>query len=113
MKRMHGLGLAAVVVAAGVAMRSGLAQPAAAPAEPMLANCLVSLVEEAKVPAREAGDAAVFKLTPVQIACADDGRTTWKRSEKETGRWMLAVTDVASYPSAMTRAVAELFKTLG
>ncbi|HPB11315.1 MAG TPA: nucleoside hydrolase [Kiritimatiellia bacterium] len=65
------------------------------------------------VPAREAGDAAVFKLTPVQIACADDGRTTWKRSEKETGRWMLAVTDVASYPSAMTRAVAELFKTLG
>lgn len=29
--------------------------PAAEPSEPVLANCLVSLVEEAKVPAREAG----------------------------------------------------------
>ncbi len=35
----------------------GLAAPALAaePSEPVLANCLVSLVEEAKVPAREAG----------------------------------------------------------
>jgi len=48
------VGVVAVVVLAGAAMRSGWAQPAA-PAEPLLTNCLVSLVEEAKVPAREAG----------------------------------------------------------
>jgi hypothetical protein len=63
------------------------------------------------VPARDAGDMAVFRLTPVEAACADDGRTTWARSEKETGRWMLAVTDPARYPAAMTRAVATLFKS--
>ena len=65
------------------------------------------------VPACDAGDAAVFKLLRVEAACADDGRTTWKIAEKETGRWMLSVTDVARYPAAMTRAVATLFKTFG
>ena len=63
-------------------------------------------------PARDAGDAAVFRLTPVQVACADDGRTTWARSEQETGRWMLSITDAARYPAAMTRAVSELFHGL-
>jgi hypothetical protein len=63
-------------------------------------------------PARDAGDAAVFRLTPVQVACADDGRTTWARSEQETGRWMLSITDTARYPAAMTRAVSELFHGL-
>lgn len=66
--------------------------------------------EGAIVSAQDAGDAAVFKLLPVEATCADDGRTTWKRAEKETGRWMLSVTDVARYPVAMTRAVATLFK---
>ena len=65
------------------------------------------------VPATEAGDAAVFKMQPVEVTCADDGRTTWRPSEKDTGRWMLKVTDVAHYPTAMTRAVADLFATLG
>lgn len=62
------------------------------------------------VPAKDAGDAAVFKLLPVEATCADDGRTTWKVAEVPTGRWMLSVTDVARYPAAMTRAVATLFK---
>ena len=55
----------------------------------------------------------MFKLTPVEAACADDGRTTWARTEKETGRRMLAVTDPARYPAAMARAVAALFKAFG
>ena len=64
-------------------------------------------------PAKDAGDAAVFKLLPVEATCAEDGRTTWRLSEQATGRWMLSVTDVARYPAAMTRAVATLFKALG
>ncbi len=54
MTRMQWVGMMTVVVLAAAAMRSGQAQPAAQP-EPVLTNCLVSLVEEAKVPAREAG----------------------------------------------------------
>lgn len=64
------------------------------------------------VQARDAGDAAVFKLQAVDVTCADDGRTVWQAAEKETGRWMLAVTDVARYPAAMTRAVGTLLKEL-
>ena len=62
------------------------------------------------VQARDAGDAAVFKLQPVDVTCADDGRTVWQAAGKETGRWMLSVTDVVRYPAAMTRAVGSLFK---
>lgn len=62
-------------------------------------------------PAKDAGDAAVFKLLPAEATCADDGRTTWRVAEAPAGRWMLSVTDVARYPAAMTRAVATLFKT--
>ena len=64
------------------------------------------------VPASEAGDNAVFKMTPVEVTCTDAGRTTWKRTDKRTGRWMLHVTDVASYPSAITKAVASLLAEL-
>ena len=60
--------------------------------------------------ANDAGAAAVFKLVPVDVSCADDGRTIWKPVEQATGRWMLAVTDVARYPAAMTRAIGTLFK---
>ena len=63
-------------------------------------------------PAKDAGDAAVFKLQAVDVTCADDGRTTWRPVEKATGRWMLSVADVARYPSAMTRAVGTLLKEL-
>lgn len=61
------------------------------------------------VPASDSGDAAVFKMQPVEVTCADDGRTTWRPSDKTTGRWMLKVTDSDRYPAAMTRAVATLF----
>ena len=64
------------------------------------------------VSAKNAGDAAVFKLQAVEVTCSDGGRTTWKNAETETGRWMLAVTDVARYPGAMSRAVQTLFKEL-
>ncbi|HNX36173.1 MAG TPA: nucleoside hydrolase [Kiritimatiellia bacterium] len=60
--------------------------------------------------AKDAGRAAVFAALPVEVSCADDGRTTWRRVEAPTGRWMLSVTDVARYPAAMTRAVGTLFK---
>lgn len=70
----------------------------------------------------EAGDSAVFRLKPVQVTCADDGRTTWRErmppapaaastTSTASARWMLSVTDVARYPGAMTRAVQALFKT--
>lgn len=62
------------------------------------------------VQAKDAGDAAVFAVTPVEASCADDGRTTWRRADAPTGRRMLSVTDPARYPAAMTRAVATLFK---
>ena len=65
------------------------------------------------LPAGEAGGAAVFRLQAVDVTCTDDGRTTWRPAEKETGRWMLAVTDPARYPAALTRAVATLFAELG
>ncbi len=65
------------------------------------------------VEATAAGDAAVFQVKPVEAACADDGRTTWRRVEAPTGRGMLSVTDPARYPAAMTRAVATLFKAFG
>ena len=65
------------------------------------------------VSAQEAGDSAVFGLTPVEAICADDGRTTWKRVDAPTGRWMLSVADPERYPVAMTHAVATLFKTFG
>ena len=65
------------------------------------------------VSAAEAESAAVFVVTPVQAACADDGRTTWQRADAPTGHWMLSVTDPARYPAAMTRAVAALFKAFG
>jgi hypothetical protein len=64
------------------------------------------------VSARDAGEAALFKQRPIEATCADDGRTTWKIAERETGRWMLEVADVARYPVAMTRAVATLLKEL-
>ena len=51
-------------------MRGVFAEPSAAPTEPVLANCLVSLVEEAKVPAREAGvlvDLAVREGDAVRV----------------------------------------------
>jgi len=63
------------------------------------------------VSATDAGQTAVFAVTPVAATCADDGRTTWKRAAEPTGHWMLSVTDPARYPAAMTRAVAALFKT--
>ena len=64
------------------------------------------------VSARDAGDAAVFKLQAVEATCADDGRTTWKAAQNDTGRWMLSVDDVARYPAAMTRAVVTLLKEI-
>jgi len=64
------------------------------------------------VSANDAGNECVFKLTPVEVACGDDGRTKWKRVEVPTGRWMLSVTDVTRYPAAMTRALETLMKEL-
>lgn len=65
------------------------------------------------VPAGQAGDAAVFKLQAVEVTCTDDGRTTWRPANKDTGRWMLAVNDAARYPDAMTQAVRQLFRNFG
>ena len=62
--------------------------------------------------ARDAGERAVFKLQAVDVTCSDDGRTVWQAVEKDTGRWMLAVTDVARYPAAMTRAVGTLLSEM-
>ena len=68
--------------------------------------------EGAIVPAAAAGEDAVFRLLPVEVTCADDGRTTWRPAEAPTGRWMLAVADPARYPAAMTRAVGTLLREL-
>lgn len=62
------------------------------------------------VPSREAGDAAVFRMLPVEVTCTEKGWTTWRTVEKAEGRQMLSVTDPARYPAAMARAVATLFR---
>ena len=71
------------------------------------------------VPACGAGDSAVFRLKPIQVTCADDGRTTWRELPVEAAsdagqsapRWMLSISDVPKYPAAMTRSVQTLFQT--
>ncbi len=64
------------------------------------------------VAAHAASGTEVFKFQAVDASCVDDGRTTWRAADKETDRWMLSVTDVARYPSAMTRALGTLFREL-
>ena len=81
-------------------------------ASQLVAAGLTVTKDGAIVPATEAGDKAVFTVTPVEVTCTDEGRTTWTRTDKPTGRWMLRVTDPARYPAAMTKAVAALFKEL-
>jgi len=65
------------------------------------------------LPVTEARESAVFRLVPVEITCADNGRTTWKESVAGTGRFMLTIDDVERYPAAMTRAVKTLFAEFG
>jgi len=64
------------------------------------------------VPIDQAGDAAIFRMRPVEVICKDSGHTTWHYQEKETGIWKLSITDANLYPAAMTKAIATLLKSL-
>ncbi len=87
----------------------------------LLAAAGLTVTREGDIrPADEADDAAVFRLVRIEATCADNGETNWRPAEPFTAsdssrpravREMLAVTDVASYPGAMTRAVNTLLKT--
>jgi len=60
------------------------------------------------VPAAEAGADAVFRMEPVKVQCADNGRVTWELSKEATGRFLFHVLDIPAYTAAMTQAVREL-----
>ncbi len=86
----------------------------------VLAAAGLTVSGDGRIVASEETDDAVFRLKPVRVTCTDDGRTVWQRTEQSPAagasagaqaRWMLSVTDVARYPSAMTRAVHDLLKT--
>ncbi len=51
-----------------------------------------------------------FEMTSAEVSCAQDGRTTWKRSQGGTRVELLQVPRPGVYPAAMGAAVAELFK---
>lgn len=52
----------------------------------------------------------LYRMEPVEITCAPNGRTDWKPAEQETGRKMFHLLDPQRYPGAMTRAVNTLLK---
>ena len=64
------------------------------------------------VPLEQAGADAIFRMRPVAVTCNDAGHTTWQYQEKETGVWKLSISDANLYPSAMTKAIATLLKSL-
>lgn len=57
--------------------------------------------------------AAVCRFVPVQVECADDGRTRWRLGSSSPPRFKFEVTDPDHYAGAMTRGWTELVRPLG
>ncbi|MBN2452611.1 MAG: nucleoside hydrolase [Lentisphaeria bacterium] len=81
-------------------------------ASQLAAAGLTVAADGAILDAATAGDRAAFREVPVRVHCTEDGRTSWQKAEQTTGQWMPAVADPATYPTAMTRAVATLLQEL-
>lgn len=54
---------------------------------------------------------AVFRFTPVRIACTEDGHTAWEPDEAANS-FIFTVTDRENYPQAMTKAMRTLLQVL-
>ncbi len=63
------------------------------------------------VPLNAARD-AVFTFEPVHVQCTAAGMTEWTKDPKSRNRFILHVTDVEHYQSAMTRALKSLLTKL-
>ena len=64
--------------------------------------------------ARLGGDTgkAVCRFIPIEVTCTEEGRTAWKPSAKETGRFIIDIVDESVYDEAMTRAITTLIQGL-
>lgn len=60
--------------------------------------------------AEEAG--AVFRFEPVRVTCSPAGVTTWHSDPQSKNRFLLRVTDVEHYATAMTAALRSLLTKL-
>ena len=63
------------------------------------------------VPLKLAGG-AVFAFEPVRVKCSAAGVTEWTKDARSKNRFILHVTDVEHYQSAMTAALKSLLATL-
>ncbi|MHC4120562.1 MAG: nucleoside hydrolase [Planctomycetota bacterium] len=64
------------------------------------------------VPLDKAADSPVFTFDPVEIKCADNGVTKWKRDEASKTRFMFRVRDTENYQPAVTNAMKSLLAAL-
>jgi hypothetical protein len=55
---------------------------------------------------------SVFSFLPVDVACSDEGVTTWKLNRQSTKRFIFHIDDLAKYQSAMTIALKNLYMHL-
>lgn len=56
---------------------------------------------------------ALFTLEDIDVSCTDDGWVDWKYASRPTGRKILRVRNVDAYPAAMTKALADLLRSIG
>ena len=57
-------------------------------------------------------DDAVFQFEPIELSCASDAVTRWKKATAPTNRFIFRVRDTEQYPTAMTSALLSLLQKL-
>lgn len=55
----------------------------------------------------------LFNFAPVEVTCADDGRTTWRPAGGDTGRFIFNIRRPDIYPAAMASALCKLLEGIG
>lgn len=64
-------------------------------------------------PVGEAPERELFRFRPVSVTCNEQSRTTWKDVPADAARqFIVEILDVEAFPSAMTKAVVQLFSEL-
>lgn len=72
----------------------------------------LSVTGEGKTVPANSARAPVFVFDPVRVTCSDAGVTEWAKEPDSKNRFILRVTDVNRYPSAMTAAMKTLLSEL-
>ncbi len=72
----------------------------------------LSVTGEGKTVPANSARAPVFVFDPVRVTCSDAGVTEWAKEPDAKNRFILRVTDVNRYPSAMTAAMKTLLSEL-